>query len=293
VTRHIFLIGAARSGTKIMRDVLAAAAEVGAVPYDVNFVWTYGHQSVPDDVLSPDRVNERKRRFVSGYLDRYAAGAPRTVIEKTVGNSLRVPYVQAMFPDASFVHLVRDGVDAVESSRRQWQSPPDRRYLAQKVRHFPLRLVPTYGLSFARDQVRRRSPEDQGSSVRSWGVRYPGIGQDVRAEPLLTVCARQWRESVSRASEAFETMSARVVHVRYEELVAAPDRELARVLDELGLPASPARVATAAGRLRGDRSGVGASALSAEELASLEGEIGDALGGLGYPPATDPGRIGG
>ena len=99
MTGRVFLIGAARSGTKILRDVLAAAAGVGKVPYDVNFVWTHGH-SLPHDVLPPEVISERQRRFVTGYLDRYADGPSPVVIEKTVGNSLRVPYLHAMFPDA-------------------------------------------------------------------------------------------------------------------------------------------------------------------------------------------------
>ncbi len=290
VTRRIFLIGAARSGTKILRDLLGAATGVGVVPYDVNFVWKHGHRAVPHDVLDPARVGDRQHRFVAGYLDRYAAGSPRTVIEKTVSNSLRVPYLHAMFPDAAFVHLVRDGVDVAESTRRQWLLPPDRRYLVQKARHFPLRLVGTYGVSFARAQLRRRGGDEEPSRVRSWGVRYPGIDEDVRTEPLLTVCARQWRESVSRATVAFDGLTVPLVQVRYEQLVAAPDRELARVIDELGLSASPAQLAAAAGRLHGDRTGAGAGVLDADELASLQDEVGDVLTSLGYPAATDPDR---
>ncbi len=41
--RRIVLIGAARSGTKILRDTLAAATGSGAVPFDIGFVWRIGH----------------------------------------------------------------------------------------------------------------------------------------------------------------------------------------------------------------------------------------------------------
>ena len=287
-SRRIFLIGAARSGTKVLRDVLGEAAQVGVVPYDVNFVWKYGHQRVPHDALDPTTVQERQRRFVSSYLDRYAAGSPPVVIEKTVGNSLRVPFLHAMFPDAAFVHLVRDGVDAVESTRRQWQTPPDRRYLARKLRHFPPRLLPTYGVSFARAQLPSR--DGRQLRVRSWGVRYPGIDDDVRREPLLTVCARQWRASVEGALAAFDQLSVPVVDVRYEQLVADPSGELARLLEALGLPADDRALRAAAGRVSGDRAGVGALALETDERDLLEAEIGATLRRLGYPAATDPDR---
>jgi hypothetical protein len=129
MTRYIIIIGAARSGTKILRDVLAEASGMGCVPYDIGFVWRYGNQQVPHDVLDPATVTPRIQRFVRRYVDRYARSGGDVVIEKTVGNTLRVPFVHAVMPDAAFVHLVRDGMDVVESARRQWSAPPDREYL--------------------------------------------------------------------------------------------------------------------------------------------------------------------
>lgn len=290
MTRRIFVVGAARSGTKIVRDVLSAAADVGAVPFDVSFVWKHGHGSVPHDVLSPESLTRRHRRFVTRYLDRYVAGEPPAVIEKTVGNTLRVAYLAAMFPEASFVHVVRDGVDVIESTRRQWQEPTDRGYLAEKVRHFPLRLLPTYGVSFARAQVRRRSGLDGASNVASWGVRYPGVDADVRTEPLLTVCARQWRESVCRAVPALDAVAAPVVQIRYETFVAAPQREVFRVLDELSMRAEPNLVNEAVRSVRAQGAGPGAVSLDAQELDLLDREVGDVLVSLGYPRAADHSR---
>ena len=191
------------------------------------------------------------------------------------------------------MHLVRDGVDVVESTRRQWQSPPDRRYLVEKARHFPLRLVPTYGVSFARAQVRRRGQDDGSRACAAGGSATRGSTRTCAVSPCSPSAPVSGGSPSSRSTEAFERLSARVVQVRYEDLVAAPDREVTRVLGELGLPATSDGIAAAAGRLQGDRAGVGATALSAEELVSLEAEMGDVLAGLGYPPATDPRRTGG
>ena len=72
MTRHIVIIGAARSGTKILRDVLAQASGAGSVPYDIGFVWRYGNERVPHDVLDPATVTPRISRFVRRYVERYA-----------------------------------------------------------------------------------------------------------------------------------------------------------------------------------------------------------------------------
>jgi hypothetical protein len=284
MTRHIIIVGAARSGTKILRDVLAEATGVGCVPYDVGFVWRYGNEPVPHDVLDPATVTPRIQRFVRRYVDRYARSGRDVVIEKTVGNSLRVPFVHAVMPDAAFVHLVRDGRDVVESARRQWSAPADHEYLLRKVRHFPLRLVPSYGREYVLAQMSLlgRVP----SRAATWGPRYPGIDDDVASSNLLTVCARQWRASVEYASRDLARVSTLVIDVRYEQLVWEPLTTLGDLVDRLGLPASAEDCRRAAAQLEVGRAGSGARSLASHELATISAELGATLDTFGYRAGT-------
>lgn len=285
--RPIVLVGAARSGTKIVRDVLADAANAGRVPYDVGFVWRYGNEDVPHDVLDPATATPRITSFIRSYLDRYAhfgAGTAPIVVEKTVGNALRVPFVTRVLPDALFLHLVRDGVDVAESTRRQWLAPPDHRYLAAKLRHFPLVLAPTYGRKYLMSQMRHYVKQD--ARVGSWGPRYPGIDDDIRSTGLLNVCARQWQTCVESARDAFQHISAQTVELRYEDLVADPASSIRRVLEQLGIPTDDVALDRAAARIDASHAGQGSRALSSEELDQLEAEIGSTLADFGYPSAA-------
>lgn len=284
MTRRIVLIGAGRSGTKIIRDVLSTATGFGCVPYDVGFVWRYGNESVPHDVLDPASVTPRITRFIEHYIDGYAVPGTTTVIEKSVGNALRVPFVHAVLPDATFIHLVRDGVDVAESTRRQWLLPPDRRYLVEKTRHFPLRLVPTYGRKYAASLLRRYVRRD--SRVGTWGVRYPGIDEDLRTESLLTVCARQWQTSVEYARDAFRSIDAPVIELRYEKMVAAPQETLHGLLGDLGLEVDPSSLRRAVSMLTSERAGRGTRSLSQVELEELEKVLGPTLDDFGYARPT-------
>ena len=280
MTGHIVIVGAARSGTKILRDVLAEASGVGCVPYDIGFVWRYGNEHVPHDVLDPATVTPRMSRFIRRYVDRYAGAGRNVVIEKTVGNTLRVPFVHAVLPDAAFVHLVRNGTDVAESARRQWSAPADRRYLLRKVRHFPLRLLPSYGREYALAQFSRRG--GGRSSAATWGPRYPGIDEDVASNDLLTVCARQWRASVEYARRDLARVGKLVVDVRYERLVAEPLATLEELVDRLELPGSAADRRRAAARLELGRAGAGSRSLDDRELAIVSAELGGTLDALGY-----------
>jgi hypothetical protein len=280
--RYIVIIGAARSGTKILRDSLAGATGIGKVPYDVSYVWRAGNERLPDDVIEPTEVSERTARFIRRFVDRYASGDPLAVIEKTVGNAMRLPAVLSVLPDATVIHLVRDGVDVIESIRRQWTAPSDLRYLVAKSRHFPPRLVPTYGVAFIRSAMRRRLAGDR--RVGTWGLRYPGIDADLVGTDLLTVCARQWREAVVRTRADLAESGVRSLEVRYERLVEDPSRELERIADFAGLSIHRQALDATAATVRPDRQGGGRSSLTESELALLDHEVGGLLAELGYDP---------
>ena len=97
----VIVIGAARSGTKFLRDILAAGKGVAAVPYDVNYVWRFGAESVPDDCLDPAQVTDKQRRFIRRTLPALAhMKQGEVLVEKTVSNALRVAYVEAVLPQA-------------------------------------------------------------------------------------------------------------------------------------------------------------------------------------------------
>lgn len=218
----VFIIGAARSGTKFIRDTIAASRDVCVVPYDVNYIWRYGNEDLTHDAISTSQCNESRCRYISSTIERFgrknADGKTcRILVEKTVSNALRVPFVNAVFPEAKFVHLIRDGRDVIESAQRMWNSPRDYRYLVQKMRYFPFFNI-RYGLWFAKQSLRFAGKK---KGIGIWGPRYPGIEKDVSKSSILEVCAMQWKESVDAANLAFSTIqSSRVLTVKYEDLIA-------------------------------------------------------------------------
>ena len=189
----LILIGAARSGTKLFRDLVAGHPDVNRVPYDVNYIWRLGNERLGHDELTPELLTPQIQGRIRRGFERYHAGAP-CLIEKTVSNCLRVAYVLIVFPEARFIHLVRDGVDVVESVYRQWLAPPDWRYILNKVRTYPLAQAPGYALAYAAGVLQHAlRPGQNGTST--WGPRYDGIDRDVAHKQLLEVCAIQWVRS--------------------------------------------------------------------------------------------------
>lgn len=192
-------------------------------------------------------------------------GRPAFVVEKTCANSLRVPFVTAVLPEARFVHIVRDGVDVVASARKRWRGElevPGLPYFLAKARYAPLSDLPVYAASAIGRRLAVRLGRRTHMGV--WGPRFAGIELHAGA-PVEELCARQWAACVQRADAAFADMSeAEVIWVRYETLTEDPVATLERITAFLGHNVSTPTLATAASSIR--RSGAGKGRAEIDDL---------------------------
>lgn len=274
--RLVVIVGAARSGTKMLRDCLRDMG-AGVVPYDVNFLWRTGNESFPSDELPANLAQPEIAQRVQRRLAPYAVEA--TVVEKTVSNTLRVPFVWTLFPETRFVHLVRDGVDVVESAYRQWSARPDWRYTWAKLANFPPTVAPRYVLRYGREALRRQIGR---GTVPVWGPRYAGIETDVQEHGILFACARQWQKCVTLAQTGLEIVPPeQQLELVYEEFVADPVVQLERVATFCGV-GRPGSGIAAASKVRAGERGKGRASLSEADLETVLSVIGETRTDLGY-----------
>jgi protein-tyrosine sulfotransferase len=208
---HIVMGGAPRSGTTVLRKVFDRHPQIVAgpetklfVPAAFNLEWLASAYEIP---LS--RLDEMRRRSASqaAFIDAFAArvradaGKSRWA-EKTPQNIRNLDWIMARFPEASIVHIIRDGRDVVCSMRHH----PDWRWLDggwQKV------LVPRSVASYA-----RRWLADTAAGMawredpRYVEVRYEDLVSDpaavLRSLCLATGAAldRDWLDAVTRREAA-------------------------------------------------------------------------------------------
>ncbi|MFI6417308.1 sulfotransferase [Streptomyces sp. NPDC050842] len=140
------------------------------------------------------------------------AGAPRPLrlLEKTPENSLRLPFLLRLFPDATVVRLHRDARDTVASMVRAWNHP-----------------------GFV------NIPDLPGWPRRAWHLLLPPGWRGWAGEDLARIAARQWAAAVEATLDARDLRPAVPwVDVDYAELCAAPARTLRRLEAVLDLPAA-------------------------------------------------------
>lgn len=279
----VIIIGAPRSGTNMLRDVLVRLREVATWPADeINYIWRHGNVRHPSDEFTASMARPRVRGYVRRQFDRVGRryGAS-TVVEKTCANSLRVSFVDAVVPEARYLFIRRDGVDAVGSAMERWKAPLDIPYLVRKVRFVPLTDLPYYGGRYLWYRLCRLSSRER--RLGSWGPRLDGMSDLLVRHHLDEVCALQWQRCVEAACGAFETMdTSRWLEIVYEDFVRDPERELARITAFLDLDIAGDQRAEAVAGVRADSIGKGRDRLDTEARHRIETLVGNTLQRFGY-----------
>ncbi|MEM7083802.1 MAG: sulfotransferase [Pseudomonadota bacterium] len=277
----IVIIGAPRSGTNMLRDLLVDLDSFHTWPCDeINYIWRYGNARYPSDELTSEMATPKIVDYIRRQFGKIEKPRMRT-IEKTCANSLRVPFVEKILPEARYIFIVRDGVDVVRSSIKRWTSKMDIPYLARKARYVPFADLPYYSIRYFRTRVHKLFSEENRLSF--WGPQLDCMPNYLEKYSLEQVCALQWKHCVESAASALGTLdSARVHRLRYEDIVRQPKEELGKILTFLGSTDSSEEIARVVGTVRTDSVGKGRDRLAPEIRENIHPLIQSTLEQLGY-----------
>jgi hypothetical protein len=225
--RPVIIVSAPRSGSTLLFETLKRHSSL----------WTLGDESHAEIENIPG-LSPRDRRFESNVL----AGADLTtevqsralenftlqlrdnqgrrwltsdarpeevrLLEKTPKNALRIPFLDAMFPDALFIFLYRDTRENLGSVMDAWESG---------------RFV-TY-------------PDLPGWTGMPWSLMLPQGWRDMKAKPLADIAVYQWRSANSAILDALEGIpQERWRVIDYAALLQDPQQVFGRACDFLGIP---------------------------------------------------------
>lgn len=279
----IIIIGAPRSGTNMLRDVLCNLPGVGSWPCDeINYIWRHGNIGVATDEFSAEQAGPKEIHYIQKKFSHLARKKELNyVVEKTCANSLRVPFVDKVLPDARYVFIYRNGVDALASAKLRWKATLDMRYILEKVRFVPGVDLPYYGLKYLWNRVYRCfSKEDR---LAFWGPQLSDMNLLLAQYSLEQVCALQWKKCVESADNALSKLPEdRVVRVKYENFVQNPRQEIERITKGLHMPCLVDDLDGAVSGVRRTSVGKGQQQLDKKVLDSLYPLIADTLNDYGY-----------
>ncbi len=207
---------------------LLRSGRLGSVQSEGHILWDEFHdieeRGWDSDGLAAEDLTEREREYVYTAIGLFVRG--RRFVDKTPPNCLRIPYLDALFPDARYVFLRRRGADNVNSLIEAWRARP--RFVKYRLPE------PLNGLG-----------ELSGDR---WSLALVPGWRDLRESPLEEICAHQYiacNEAVLNARDGMDP--AQWVDVAYEELVERPVDVLRELFERLELPFTDSAAAYAGG----------------------------------------------
>ena len=273
--KPIIVVGAGRSGMNFLGDVIAQHPTF-AVATEPRLIWKHGNDR-KSDMLRPE---DARPEVIADIRAQFAAvvreqGKER-LVDVTPGNSVRLGFVNRVFPDCQIVHFIRDGVDNVLSMRRFYavytrtlrvEKDPDHESPAsRRMRQFRIRQLP----GLAMEVIRNQAP-DWLLSVVGYpvlGVRLPAMSAIRREVDLLEVCFQQWRSSVEMAAQfGRPLLPNRYMECRIESFSVDDVRE---IYDFCGIELTQQALDFATNKFQAQRIGPAKQDAFPEELSRLK-----------------------
>ncbi|MBW1945566.1 MAG: sulfotransferase [Deltaproteobacteria bacterium] len=256
----VMIIGPPRSGTTLLGNLLDLHPKISTIiePY---YIWDHHFRNSPHDQMSEQDASDPIRKQIRGSFGRYLTdiGADM-VVDKSPRNSIKIPFIKAVFPEAYFVIIMRDARDTILSIQRQWQSVGaafskyrhkkllkerfiiSRRWLAQR----PTWRLRLQSILFELGPLQNWPKKNFLNQIRwqrpfGWGPRFEGWQDVIDRVSLLEFNAYQWAHCARGIMDHTTLLpKGRVFTLKYEDLIAEPEPWLRRLFSFLGtdLPGS-------------------------------------------------------
>jgi hypothetical protein len=252
----VFIVGSPRSGTTILGELLDKHQHISQW-YEPYFVWDHFFRTAPDDERTEADATPEIRNWIYRNFTRYKRRRNCAVlVDKSPRNSLKIPFIITIFPQAKFIHLLRDGRDVTLSINKEWlrrqnilQNPLYKGRFSygeayQVIKNF-LRRQP-----FIKDKIGALWFETHGHIINKakhlnrlrwngkigWGPRFAGWETIYAQSSLLQFNAYQWLNCVERINTHWKLIQKRNrIIVRYEDLIKKPSDTIAAILEFLEL----------------------------------------------------------
>lgn len=218
----VFIIGCSRAGTTVTFETIRSSPDLNSFPYEIPQFWhslvgPWDHNWCSEAAFAKEALPQHRSKILAYFYARLGQG---TMLDKSCINVMRIDYLHALFPDAYFIYLQRDGRDNISSLMEGWKQR-GRFDLQQYLGKLP-------------DKV-----EINQGEFNDWCFFLPPGWRDYNYASLEEACAHQWI-TANRMALASQSLIPhdKWIHMRYEDIFEDPVTMFQNVFKRLQLPFS-------------------------------------------------------
>lgn len=297
----VMIIGAPRSGTTILGRVLDQHPRISTLvePY---YIWDHYFREAPHDQKTADDATDEIQTWIHNAFAKFLrAQKVDVVVDKSPRNSLKIPFVRKIFPEARFIFIFRDGRDTILSIFNQWEW--NRKIFADKEtgNQWPNRLRvfmrwlgrrPTWqcrlqSIRFELGPPRNWIKKKFLNQIRwegrfGWGPRFEGWQEIIDRTTPLEFSTYQWIHCARGILDNINLISEdRRILIRYEDFIRDPRASLEILFNFLDLK-FPEGFMDRIPAIRANNTGQWRHAFSSADLKKMGRFIGKTLIEFGY-----------
>lgn len=212
--RPIFILSTPRSGSTLLFETLEQAPNLYTTGLESHSLIERIPQLFPphrgwdsNRLTAADATPETAEELAGGFYERISDrdGSPPEgrvrMLEKTPKNALRLPFFDAIWPDALFVYLYRDVRRTLASMMEAWASGGFRTY-----------------------------PRLPGWTGYPWSLLLVPGWRELIGQPLPVIVAHQWTATTNVLLDDLERLpKERVCALEYEDFLSSPQPSVERV----------------------------------------------------------------
>ncbi len=216
----VFIIGCSRAGTTVTFETIRSSPDLISFPYEIPQFWhslvgPWDKQWASEAVKKDDAQAEHRSQAFAHFYARLGQGL---MLDKSCINVMRIAYLHALFPNARFIYLQRDGRDNISSLMEGWKQR-GRFDLKQYLGQLPETVAINNG------------------EFDDWCFFLPPDWRNYNHASLEEACAYQWITANRMALEAKpEIADNQWIQIRYEDIFESPVEMFENVFDKLDLP---------------------------------------------------------
>jgi LPS sulfotransferase NodH len=215
VRRPVFIVAAPRSGSSLLFETLAASGQLSNLGGEAHWMVESmqslqpGAPEVESNRLTAANLTSDAGVQIVKFIGEKLVGSlgqstplstATRLLEKTPKNALRIPFFNALFPDAQFIFLWREPRGNISSMIEAWRSGKWKTYNGLDGFDGP------------------------------WSLILPPHWQTMNGRPVEDIAAFQWASTNDIVLNDLATLPAeRWTHVNYDDLVGDPNATVERL----------------------------------------------------------------
>lgn len=245
----VFIIGSPRSGTTVLGNILSCHNKI-AEWYEPYYMWSYFIGYKENDIwYKTDLTSYAKKNIQREFAVYQRKSRKPIIVDKTPGNAFHIDLIRDVFPNAKWIHLIRDGRDVTLSIKKEWEKRKkmvhDKDYLELfrtaigMLKRQPYLKYRIMAVIF--EMITNRSLDPKKYLNKSkwkgrpyWGPRFNGWEEFLRSHSSIEFNAMQWLESVEAVNNNWTLLPQKnKIEIRYEDLLKNTEETLCAIFDVL------------------------------------------------------------